>query len=92
MPLVFAVHYTFFLEPTPFWGLVLKLLSKFTFSRLKVAKEFLSNFFTLIGQAKRQLYVTLTIFLLLPVSTQNTIKLKTQLSRAESSCGEIQHQ
>ena len=34
----------FYKQLTPFWGLMLGLLSKFMFSRLNVAQEFLSNF------------------------------------------------
>ena len=63
------LHLCSFIQATPFSGLTLRLLSKFTCSRLKVAWEFLSNFL----RHKGQLYVKLTIFLLLPVSTLNTM-------------------
>ena len=58
-------HYTFVLQATPFLGLTLGLFSKFTFSRLKVALELLSNF--------HNFYQFLAISLLLPVSALNTI-------------------
>ena len=63
---------THFLYATPFLELMLGLLSKFTFSRLKVAYSCLT-IYSLIGLAQRQLYVKLTIFLLLPVPALNTV-------------------
>ena len=55
--------YTFFLISNFIFWFTLELLSKFTFSRLKVAKELLGNF-----QNFKQF---LAIFLLLPVSAAN---------------------
>ena len=50
IPLVFGVYYTFFYKQLLFW-VMLGLLSKFTFPRLKFAKELLNSLSTWTGLA-----------------------------------------